>query len=131
MTHTINSENYISGRDAMFANFPYIYNVEGSVALEEAFEDADPDHGYKYTWEALICDFRDWLDCSNQDYAFYDGERGIEFFVGFKNAADAKSFTNQFDVLPVREPERELLPMVEITSVPASTKASATIRLVK
>ena len=130
MTYTINSENYISDRDALFTNFPYIYNVEGSGALEEAFENAEEDHGYKYTWEALIYDFRDWIDCSDKDYACFDGERHVEFLVGFKNREDAESFNCQFEVIPVREPEPELL-TVKLAAVPASTKASASIRLVK
>lgn len=131
MTYTIDSENYISSREALFANFRYIYNVEGSGTLEEAFEDAKEGHGYKYTWEALICDFRDWIDCSDKDYAFFDGERHVEFLVGFKNREDAESFTCQFEVIPAQEPEPEVLPAVKITVVPASTKPSASIRLVK
>lgn len=114
MSYTINSENYISDRDALFANFPYIYNVEGSGALEEAFENADPDHGYKYTWEALIYDFRDWIVCSDDQFAFFDGERHVEFLVGFKNAEDAKSFTNQFDVIPVQEADPVAMAIVPV-----------------
>lgn len=131
MTYTINSENYISSRDALFANFPYIYNVEGSGALQEAFEDAEEGHGYKYTWEALIYDFRDWINCSDKDYAFFDGERHVEFLVGFKNREDAESFSCQFEVILIQEPEPEVLPTVKITAVPASTKPSASICLVK